>query len=69
MQVGVDEKGKILANTINLYEDFGSSFNENILLLTLDGITSCYDKSTWTVNGYLAKTDIAGSCFARAPGM
>ncbi|CAH1403040.1 unnamed protein product [Nezara viridula] len=67
-EVGVDEKGKILGLTVNLYENFGSSFNENIIMLALDGIESCYDKSTWTVNGYLVKTDIPGTCFARAPG-
>ncbi|XP_066907154.1 uncharacterized protein [Halyomorpha halys] len=67
-EVKVDAKGKILGLTINLYEDFGCSYNDNIMTFTLDGITSCYDSSTWTVNGYLVKTDIASSCFARAPG-
>nr|XP_024214404.1 xanthine dehydrogenase-like isoform X2 [Halyomorpha halys] len=67
-EVGVNEKGKILALKVNFYENFGCSFNENDVPLTIDGIESCYDKSTWTVNGFLVKTDVAGTCYARAPG-
>lgn len=69
LQVEVDEFGKIQKLTLDLYEDIGCSFNDNILILTIDGIKSCYDFSKWTVNFYLVKTDNASSTWARAPGI
>ncbi|XP_073981573.1 uncharacterized protein isoform X2 [Rhodnius prolixus] len=67
-EVGVNSKGKIQYLTMNMYENFGNSLNDNITNLTVQGIRNCYDSSTWSVNIYSVLTDMPAHTWTRAPG-
>lgn len=65
----MNSKGKIQYLTMNMYENFGNSLNDNITNLTVQGIRNCYDSSTWSVNIYSVLTDMPAHTWTRAPGI
>ncbi|KAK9496480.1 hypothetical protein O3M35_013242 [Rhynocoris fuscipes] len=67
-EIGVNASGKIQYLTINMYENFGNSMNDNMLRLTLEGLLNCYDYSTWRIKVYSVLTDIPSNTWTRAPG-
>ncbi|XP_063216774.1 uncharacterized protein LOC134527771 isoform X3 [Bacillus rossius redtenbacheri] len=67
-KVGVDDNGKILYLESYLYDNLGSSENENPIFLMVPGFKNCYDSDDWSVIAQKAKTNTPSSIFTRSPG-
>lgn len=66
--IDVDDDGKIVQLTNIFSQDFGCSFNENIMFSTLGHMKNCYATDTWTVSSKMVGTNAPSHTFCRAPG-
>nr|XP_018909624.1 PREDICTED: indole-3-acetaldehyde oxidase-like [Bemisia tabaci] len=67
-EVSVDDEGRVQYLDLNIYQDMGVSFNDNIVASTLDFLGSAYDSRTWKVNAFAVQTDKSSNTPCRAPG-
>ncbi|XP_075210160.1 xanthine dehydrogenase-like [Lycorma delicatula] len=66
-EVGVDENGVIQYMQTQLYQDSGLVPNEILIPATLNSFRNIYDFSTWSVNGFIVRTDTPSNTWCRAP--
>ncbi|XP_034185073.2 uncharacterized protein LOC117606576 isoform X1 [Osmia lignaria lignaria] len=66
-EIGVDDNGRIQYLESNFWANSGCNFNEMHAGAIAEHVKSCYDSSTWTYNGYEAKTDLPSNTYCRAP--
>ncbi|XP_076651937.1 uncharacterized protein LOC143358591 [Halictus rubicundus] len=66
-EVGVDDNGRIQYLNAKVWGNAGCNFNEAHEYFTLEHMKNCYDASTWTCDGYEAKTDLPNNTYCRAP--
>ncbi|XP_063225147.1 uncharacterized protein LOC134532557 [Bacillus rossius redtenbacheri] len=66
-EVGVDSEGKIQYMKGDVYSNKGCYRNEPMGAGTATTLESCYDSSTWSVNGKTVITDVASNTYLRSP--
>ncbi|XP_078042324.1 uncharacterized protein LOC144472818 isoform X2 [Augochlora pura] len=66
-EVGVDDNGKIQYLNAKIWGNAGCSFNEMHSYYTAEHMKSCYDTSTWSCDGFEARTDLPSNTYCRAP--
>ncbi|KAJ6642124.1 Indole-3-acetaldehyde oxidase [Pseudolycoriella hygida] len=66
--IDVDEEGKIVKMSNVFSQDFGCSFNENVMFSTLGHMKNCYATDTWTVSSKMVHTNSPSHTYCRAPG-
>ncbi|XP_076300418.1 xanthine dehydrogenase [Lasioglossum baleicum] len=66
-EVGVDDNGLIQYLNAKVWGNTGCNFNEPHEYFTLEHMKNCYDTSTWTCDGYEAKTNLPSNTYCRAP--
>ncbi|KAK0168931.1 hypothetical protein PV327_002687 [Microctonus hyperodae] len=67
-EVGVDTEGVIQYLNSKTWHNSGCSYNEYSAPFVRLHIDSCYDASTWNLEGSDAKTNVPSNTFCRAPG-
>ncbi|XP_073981622.1 uncharacterized protein isoform X2 [Rhodnius prolixus] len=67
-EVAVNDNGEIQHLILDMYENYGYALNDTVGIFARDGVKNFYDFSTWKVNIYAVKTDLASSSWTRAPG-
>lgn len=66
--VTFDAFGKIILLTNTFYEDTGCSYNEPVVIFTLDAFINCYNPIGFTQIPNIVLTDAASNTWIRAPG-
>ena len=67
-EVGVDDNGRIQYLNSKHWGNAGSNFNELHAPIAAEQLKNCYDTSTWTFQGFEAKTDLPSNTYCRSPG-
>ncbi|XP_015433474.1 PREDICTED: indole-3-acetaldehyde oxidase-like [Dufourea novaeangliae] len=66
-EVGVDDSGYIQYLNTKYWQNSGCNFNDFHAFLTIEHVKNCYDTSTWSGEGFEARTDTPSNTYCRAP--